>query len=164
MTTPSQTVGPFFEIGLEYDPLLVRPDDPHAIRIAGRVFDGNGDPVPDALIEIWQADRDGRYAEEGSWGFGRCPTDDRGRFGFTTVKPGAVPPQAPHIAVSIFARGLLKRLVTRIYFPDEPDANAADPVLARVEQRESLVAVPDGDELRFDIHLQGERETAFFDV
>ena len=161
----------------------MKPDDPGAIRIEGTVHDGGGAPLNDALVEIWQANRAGRYAhpedtreelplEDGFTGFGRCGTDADGRFGFVTVKPGTVPgpdgrPQAPHIDVSVLARGLLKRLVTRIYFPDEDDANAADPVLASVDPalRSTLVAVPDGDGvLRFDIHLQGDRETVFFAV
>lgn len=183
--TASQTVGPFFHIGLEplADAQLVDPGDPDALRIEGAVLDGAGEPVPDAVVEIWQANRSGRYAhpedgreelplENGFTGFGRCPTDGDGRYGFVTVKPGVVPgpdgrPQAPHIAVSVFARGLLKRVVTRIYFPDEDAANAADPVLSSIEDpalRATLVAEPAGGGLRFDVRLQGERQTAFFDV
>jgi protocatechuate 3,4-dioxygenase, alpha subunit len=182
--TPSQTVGPFFHVGVRHEGWseLVPPDDPDAVRIEGTVYDGAGRPVDDALIEIWQAGRAGRYAhpedprqelplEDGFTGFGRCATDSEGRFGFVTVKPGPVPgpsgrPQAPHIEVSVFARGLLKRLVTRIYFPDE-EANAADPVLSTIEEpalRASLVGHAEQDRLRFDIHLQGDRQTAFFDV
>ena len=138
------------------------PDDPDAIRIVGTVFDGEGEPVVDAMIELWQANRAGRYAhpedtreelplEDGFEGFGRSGTDSEGGFEFTTVKPGPVPgpggvPQAPHIDVSIFARGVLKRIATRIYFPDEADANAADPVLTSIEdpeERATLVAVED---------------------
>lgn len=154
------------------------PGRPDAIRIAGTVFDGDGAPVDDALIELWQANGAGRYAhpedarhelplEEGFTGFGRCQTDGTGRFEFVTVKPGAVPGHAPHIAVSVFARGVLKRLATRIYFPDEEEANAADPVLSSIADdalRATQVAVPEGGLLRFDIHLQGDRETAFLDV
>ena len=182
--TPSQTVGPFFHIGLpDQSAELVSPDDPDAIRVVGTVFDGEGEQVPDALIEIWQANRAGRYAhpedtreelalEDGFDGFGRAGTDEEGTFEFTTVKPGVVPgrggvPQAPHIELSIFARGLLKRLATRIYFPDEAEANAADPVLSSIEdpeERATLVAVEDNGALRFDIRLQGDRQTAFFDV
>lgn len=178
--TASQTVGPFFHIGLAAlaDAELVDAGDPDAVRISGAVLDGAGEPVPDALVEIWQANRAGRYAhpedgrtelplEDGFSGFGRCPTDGDGRYAFVTVKPGAVDGQAPHIAVSVFARGLLKRVVTRIYFPEEEQANAADPVLSTIEDpavRATLIAVPADGGLRFDIRLQGERQTAFFDV
>ena len=178
--TPSQTVGPFFAVALPYEggAELVAPDDQDAVRIEGRVLDGDGAPLDDALVEIWQANRHGRYAhpddtreeiplEPDFTGFGRCPTDADGRFAFATVKPGPVPPQAPHIDVSVFARGLLKRVVTRIYFPDEQEANAADPVLASIEpqsRRETLVAAETGGALLFDIHLQGDSETVFFDV
>ncbi|MEA2449892.1 MAG: protocatechuate 3,4-dioxygenase, alpha subunit [Thermoleophilaceae bacterium] len=155
--TPSQTIGPFFGFGLPYEggPALVADGD---VRIRGEVRDGDGEPVPDALIELWQADPDGRFGL-----FGRCPTGDRGQFEFVTVKPGQTDGQAPHVAVSVFARGLLQRLVTRIYFPDEADANAGDAVLGLVEDRDALVAVPEDDgSLRFDINLQGDRETPFF--
>ena len=183
--TPSQTVGPFFHIGLPADgqEVLVATDDRGAIRIEGTVIDGEGEPVSDALIEIWQANEAGRYAhpeddreelplDDGFSGFGRCSTDGSGRYSFVTLKPGRVPAaggalQAPHIEVSVFARGLLKRLVTRIYFPDEEAANREDPALAAIEDpelRSTLVAVREEDVYRFDIHLQGERETAFFDV
>lgn len=184
--TPSQTVGPFFAPSLlvEDRSELVPPDHPFAIRVHGTVYDGAGEVVPDAMIEVWQANTSGRYAhpednredlplDEGFEGFGRFGSDPDGTFSFVTVKPGPVPGpdgssmQAPHIAVSVFARGLLKRLVTRIYFPDEAEANAQDPVLLSVEApelRETLVARDEGDVLRFDIHLQGERQTAFFDV
>ena len=185
LPTPSQTIGPFLHIQLPYEgeQQLVAPDDPDAIRLRGTVIDGKGDPVDDALIEIWQANRAGRYAhpedkrrelplEEDFAGFGRSATDAEGRFEFVTVKPGPVPgpdgrPQAPHIDVSVFARGLLKRLVTRIYFPDEAEANEADPVLSSIEdsaERGTLVAEPEDGALRFDIHLQGDGETAFFVV
>jgi protocatechuate 3,4-dioxygenase alpha subunit len=183
--TPSQTVGPFFSFGLLRTPQaeLVPPGTPGAIRIVGRVLDGAGEPVPDALVEIWQADRSGRYAhpedgreelplEPGFTGFGRCGTEDEGRFSFVTVKPGKVPgpdggDQAPHIEVSVFARGLLNRLATRLYFPDESEANELDPVLASIpdpQRRATLVAVEEDGVLRFDIRLQGEQETAFFAV
>jgi protocatechuate 3,4-dioxygenase alpha subunit len=184
-STPSQTVGPFFGFALPYDagPGLVDEGHPDAIRIEGVVYDGAGAPVPDALIEIWQANQAGRYAhpdddreelplDDGFLGFGRCATDPDGRFWFRTLKPGAVPgpggaPQAPHVAVNVLARGLLRQLPTRIYFPDEAEANAADPVLAAIEDaaaRETLIAREDGGVLRFDIRLQGDSETVFFDV
>jgi protocatechuate 3,4-dioxygenase alpha subunit len=161
--TPSQTVGPFFGFALPYEGgAELAPD---GIEIHGTVTDGDGQPVPDALIEIWQADADGRYRPD--FGFGRCPTGVDGRYRFVTIKPGPLQGQAPHIAVSVLARGLLQRLVTRIYFPDEPEANAVDPVLQSVEDpqaRAALVATEDDDGLHFDIHLQGDRETAFFAV
>ena len=183
--TPSQTIGPFFHFALldEDRSKLVVPDHPSAVRIEGTVFDGAGEVVSDAMLEIWQANAAGRYAhpedsredpppEEGFSGFGRCGTDAGGRFEFVTVKPGPVPgpdgrPQAPHISVSVFARGLLKRLATRIYFPDEEESNATDPVLTSIEDpalRSTVVACAVNGGLRFDIHLQGERQTAFFDV
>jgi protocatechuate 3,4-dioxygenase, alpha subunit len=183
--TPSQTIGPFLHIEVPYEgeEQLVRPNHPGAIRVLGRITDGNGDAVDDALVEIWQANAAGRYAhpedtrqdiplEDGFTGFGRCATDQEGRFEFLTVKPGPVPgpngrTQAPHIDVSVFARGLLNRLVTRIYFPDEADANAADPVLSLIEdeaERRTLIADQDDGALRFDIRLQGEDETTFFVV
>lgn len=174
--TPSQTVGPYFsfllrDVGSE----LVSPDAPGAVRIRGRVLDGAGDAVPDAMLEIWQANGEGRYADQGDarfTGFGRGSTDEDGWFEFVTVKPGVVSvpegrPQGPHIAVSVFARGLLKRLVTRIYFPDEEAANADDPVLSSIEHpeaRATLVAEQENGWLRFDVHLQGDRQTTFFDV
>jgi protocatechuate 3,4-dioxygenase alpha subunit len=183
--TPSQTAGPYLEIGLLQGPIgaeLVDPGDPRAIRIRGRLLDGAGEPVPDGAIEIWQANAAGRYRheadgredlqlEDGFLGFGRCGTKDAGRFEFVTLKPGRVPwpeggMQAPHIGVIVLARGLLKHVVTRIYFPDEEEANASDPVLSRLlpEQRTSLVAVPDDGRLRFDIRLQGAGHTTFFAV
>lgn len=183
--TPSQTVGPYFAFGLtigNFPPELVSPDVPGAIRIRGQVIDGAGDGVPDAMVEIWQASATGRYAhpadtrgelplEEGFTGFGRSGTVDDGWFEFVTVKPGSVPapdgrPQAPHIVVGVFARGTLKRLVTRLYFPDEEAANAADPVFSELAESEqaTLVARPENGHLRFDIRLQGEGETTFFIV
>jgi len=184
--TPSQTVGPYLRIGLLRSligPNLVDPSDPRAIRIRGRLLDGAGDGVPDGMVEIWQANTAGRYAhpadaradvplEDGFRGLGRSGTEDDGHFEFVTVKPGAVPwpsggIQAPHLAVGVFSRGLLKRLNTRIYFPDEAEANASDPVLSALaaEERATLIAAPDGDGgLRFDIHLQGDGQTTFFAV
>ena len=182
---PSQTSGPFLSIGLVRDhvgPSVVSEDDPRAIRIRGRLLDGNGDPVPDGLIEIWQANAAGRYAheddlrtdiplEDGFRGFGRSGTVDDGWFEFVTVKPGRVPapdggPQAPHLVVLVFARGLLKQLVTRLYFPDESDANAADPILSELDETEraTLIARAEDGGLRFDIRLQGDGETTFFAV
>jgi protocatechuate 3,4-dioxygenase, alpha subunit len=171
--TPSQTIGPFFHDALlDRDRSeLVSPDHPEAIRIDGTVYDGEGEPVADAMVEIWQANRDDLSLDEDFSGFGRSGTDGGGEFSFSTVKPGPVPGpdgqlQAPHVMVSVFARGLLKRLVTRIYFPDEQEANAADPVLSSIEDRElrrTLIARDEGDALCFDIHLQGDGQTAFFE-
>jgi len=183
--TPSQTVGPFFEFGLLRPPKpeVVPPGTPGAIRIVGMVFDGQDMPVPDAMIETWQASPSGRYPhpedrrgdlplDEAFAGFGRCGTDAEGRFWFLTVKPGRVPwmdvrPQAPHINVSVFARGLVHRLVTRLYFPDEAGANAADPLLTSIDDpaaRDTLIAQDDGGVLRFDIHLQGDHQTCFLQI
>jgi len=160
--TPSQTVGPYLTIGLvgRIGPELV-PGGP--VRVHGWVLDGAGDPVPDALVEIWQADADGSYREGH---FGRSDTRDGGRFEFVTVRPRVGDGQAPHLEISVFARGLLKRVVTRMYFPEDL-ANGTDRVLARVpeERRSTLVAVPEEDgSLRFDIRLQGEGETVFFEL
>jgi len=182
---PSQTSGPFLSIGLLRDhvgPSVVPDDDPRAVHIRGRLLDGNGDPVPDGLIEIWQANAAGRYAheedmrtdiplEDGFRGFGRSGTVDDGWFEFVTVKPGRVPApdgelQAPHLVVLVFARGLLKQLVTRLYFPDEADANTADPILSELDETEraTLIARAEDGGLRFDIRLQGDGETTFFAV
>ena len=166
--TPSQTAGPFFSFGLCVRPASELPGA--NVTITGRVLDGTGEPVNDALVEIWQADAEGRY--EGSFGWGRCGTDAEGRYSFATVKPGRVPgpdgrPQAPHVSMLVFARGLLKPVLTRVYFPDEQEANAADPVLSAVpdpEDRARLVAQPEDGALRFDVLLQGERQTPFFTV
>jgi len=240
--TPSQTVGPFLAIGLPWPggPFVVPEGTPGAIMITGRVLDGAGEPVADALVETWQADPAGRFSHPGDprgaeqalagfRGFGRCPTDEAGRYQILTLRPGPLPCQgggteAPHLDVSVFARGLLDRVVTRIYFPDETAANAADPVLATIGDPERLatliaVAEPPGppeptrptrppepagptgpvmpvkpasaaepgstadaaagaqpaalpcapaagqpEVFRFDIALQGEQETVFFDV
>jgi protocatechuate 3,4-dioxygenase alpha subunit len=183
--TPSQTVGPFFKpslihVGAEN---LVRAETRgHRITIEGRVIDGDGAPVTEAMVEIWQANAEGRYdhsaddqeklIDRAFHGWGRVATDASGAFRFHTIKRGAVPAgngtlQAPHINISIFARGLLKRLVTRIYFPDEP-LNETDVVLGEVprERRATLIAKahPDGSSLRFEIILQGTGETVFLDV
>ena len=190
--TPSQTVGPYLHIGLVpgpygvrevFSPVVADAGMPGShIRIEGRVIDGAGAVMPDAMLEIWQADAQGRYAHPADGrplasnsfrGFGRVATGEDGGFFFATVKPGQVKGpdgalQAPHINVGLFARGLLKRLFTRIYFAGEP-ANAADPILALVpaERRTTLLAKPDPAKLglwRFDIHLQGPDETVFFDA
>ena len=167
--TPSQTVGPFLHIGLPWPdgPDVVPDGAPGAIVIAGRIVDGDGAPVPDALLETWQCDGHGRFDNPDFRGLGRCATDADGRYRIRTVKPAAPDrEQAPHLDVSVFARGLLDRVVTRIYFADEPDANAADPVLSTVdaERRPTLLAEPAEGGYRFDISLQGEQETVFFDV
>jgi protocatechuate 3,4-dioxygenase, alpha subunit len=184
--TPSQTIGPFFKPSLVrsgQESLVSSRSRGEHITIEGRVLDGDAAPVSDAMIELWQANADGRYDHPDDLqeklldpefhGFGRAATDEHGRFRFSTIKPGSVPGldnkmQAPHINVSIFARGLLKRLVARIYFPGEP-LNGADAVLNAVapERRSTLVARIENLEqrmLHFDIVLQGENETVFFDV
>lgn len=186
--TPSQTVGPFFHIGLD------RPDwadltsgGPQGERIVieGRVIDGDGASVPDACLELWQANAVGRYAHPDDTrtdkpldpnfrGFGRVATDADGRFRFTTIRPGPVPGrgnalQAPHIDVALFARGLLKQLFTRIYFTGDP-LNETDPVLLSIDdpgRRETLLATPNGSDAgtwHLDIVMQGENETVFFDI
>jgi len=191
--TPSQTVGPYFAYGLaapQYGyPFTGLASDQVAdeltpgerIRIAGRVIDGAGTAIPDAMIEIWQADSEGRYAHPNDGrasnqrfrGFGRfgTGTDPENRFVFNTIKPGAVDSaQAPHISVIVFMRGLLTHAYTRIYFSDEVEANARDPVLASVpaERRKTLIANRDetsaGTLYHFDIYMQGDDETVFFDV
>jgi protocatechuate 3,4-dioxygenase alpha subunit len=181
-TTPSQTVGPFLSIGLPWPdgPEVVPPGTPGAIRIRGHLLDGAGAPVPDGLIETWQADPGGRFDHPddprgrvpGFRGFARAPTDADGAWEIVTLKPGPVPgpdgtTQSPHLAVSVFARGLLNRVVTRIYFADEPAANAADPVLTGIAgeaARATLLATPTADGYRFDVHLQGPDETVFFAI
>jgi protocatechuate 3,4-dioxygenase, alpha subunit len=183
--TPSQTVGPFFHYALPYaggETLTREATLGERIILEGRVIDGEGSPVTDALIEIWQANSQGRYNHPDDTqekqldphfdGFGRTPTDGEGWFRFHTVKPGAVPGpdgelQAPHINISVLGRGILKRLATRAYFSDEA-ANADDPILALVPQsrRRTLIAerLGDGATYRLDIRLQGENETVFFDI
>lgn len=180
--TPSQTVGPFFHYALSYDegPMVCGAARTGAFELAGRVYDGEGTPIPDSLVEIWQADERGGFVTEpgifadpkpdGFRGFGRSATDSDGRYRFTTVKPAAVPTvdgarQAPHIAMSVFARGMLRRVATRVYFPGEA-ANAADPLLASVEEtrRGTLVATEVEGGYRFDVHIQGDDETVFLDV
>jgi protocatechuate 3,4-dioxygenase alpha subunit len=179
----SQTIGPYLRIGLEWmviEDLAAQGVAGERVRIEGRVVDGEGKPVNDAAVEIWQANSHGRYAspedrqdkplESQFRGYGRSLTDDSGAFRFKTIKPGRVPgpdgkPQAPHLVVTIFMRGLLKQLVTRMYFPDDA-ANAADPVLNLVpaERRGTLVAKKRADGvLEWNVVLQGKNETAFFD-
>jgi protocatechuate 3,4-dioxygenase, alpha subunit len=189
--TPSQTVGPFLAIGLPWPdgPNVVPLGTPDAIVIEGCVYDGAGQPVPDALVETWQADPASRFDHPddprgravppaGFRGFGRCATDPAGNYRIVTLRPGPLPRpdggmEAPHLDVSVFARGLLDRVVTRIYFSDETHADSADPVLASIadaERRATLIAaaVPGlngaGRHFRFDVRLQGEGETVFFDV
>jgi len=192
--TPSQTVGPFFKYGLTpnrhyawndaFTSNLVTPDcSGERIRIEGTVFDGDLAPVPDCMLEVWQADAQGRFADpqdsralpNASFkGFGRCGTDGEGRYWFDTIKPGAVPdpdgkPQAPHLLLAVFARGMLRHLYTRIYFSDET-ANAGDPVLALVpaDRRTTLIAarqVGNSNAVyKLDLRLQGGDETVFFDI
>jgi protocatechuate 3,4-dioxygenase alpha subunit len=150
-TTPSQTVGPFFGIGLPFEggPFAVPPDAPDAARISGTVYDGDGEPVPDALIETWQT--------EPRELFTRASCEDRGgTYELMTLRPGG---DAPWIDVSVFARGLLNRVVTRIYFSEDDVLDTVPP-----DRRETLVADPTDDGYRFDIRLQGPGETVFFDV
>jgi len=191
--TPSQTVGPYFAFGLTPEQygyplddvagavMCGRDIDGERIRIEGRVLDGEGAVISDAMIELWQADAQGRYAHPrdprgsnaGFAGFGRCGTgtDPDKRFVFDTIKPGSIGDgHAPHINVTVFMRGLLVHGFTRIYFADEEQANAADPVLTEVPEarRATLTAArgetPSGTIYRFDIHMQGAQETVFFDV
>ncbi len=184
--TPSQTVGPYFAYGLSpvqylYDHtsiangvLSVNPTQGLPITIIGRVLDGAGNPIPDALIEIWQADAQGNYNPQDSdfKGFGRfgTGTDAQNRFIFQTIKPGAVQGQAPHITVVVFMRGLLVHAYTRLYFSDESTANAQDPVLQTVpsDRINTLIAQrqdnTEGVVYQWDIVMQGEGETVFFDV
>jgi protocatechuate 3,4-dioxygenase alpha subunit len=188
---PSQTVGPFFpDCLLRPDArrnVLVQPETTgERLRIVGRVLDGDGAPLPDAMLELWQANAAGRYRHPSDtragvpldasfFGFGRSGTDDDGSYWFETIKPGAVPfdgahAQAPHLCLMIFARGLLNHLATRLYFAGEP-ANDDDPVLQFVPaaRRDTLLAVREPtvggmSVYRFDIHLQGPGETVFFNV
>lgn len=191
--TPSQTVGPYFHYGLTphdydfsevFDNNLVTPDaSGERIRIEGRVFDGDGQGISDSMVEIWQADSAGRYAHPADRralpnasfkGFGRAATDNNGAYSFETIRPGAVPGpngavQAPHVAAAVFSRGMLRHVYTRIYFSDEPK-NDADPILALVpaERRATLIAKRadrNGHAVyTFDIRLQGDGETVFFDI
>lgn len=177
--TASQTAGPYWHM-VDFPEWadLLRPGGPNEgiegerIVITGRIIDGRGDPMTDAMVEIWQAGPDGRY--DGAFhGFGRCATDKEGRFRFVTLKPGPVPGlgnalQAPHIMLSIFARGLMKQAITRLYFAGEP-LNATDPVLNMIEdpaRRATLIAEAGNSpgEWRLDIRFQGANETVFFEV
>jgi protocatechuate 3,4-dioxygenase, alpha subunit len=155
--TPSQTVGPFYAIGLcrRPDNELVPRDAPGALALAGTLFDGAGEPIVDGVVEVWDA-----VGER----WGRSGTDGQGRFSFVLAKPDGGPRGAPHLDVYVFARGLLKHQLTRIYFPDEVEANAADPVLASLPDgdRSTLVAHAADGALRFDIRMQGEEATVFF--
>jgi protocatechuate 3,4-dioxygenase alpha subunit len=187
--TASQTVGPFFHLGLRHPELadLTRGGKAkgETIAIEGQVRDGDGAPVPDAMLEIWQANAAGKYdhpedlqdkpRDANFLGFGRAFTDQHGRYRFTTIRPGPVPGrgntlQAPHMVMSVFARGLLNRLVTRIYFGDLAQANESDPVMSKIDdaaQRRTLLAQPVNGATpayRFDVVLQGKGETVFFDV
>jgi protocatechuate 3,4-dioxygenase, alpha subunit len=184
-TTTSQTVGPFYELGLLWlcSDTFAEADAPgERIVVSGKVLDGQGRPVPDALLEVWHADARGKYAHAddtqnspahaGFFGFGRVPTNDEGSFRFATIKPGRVRApdgklQAPHLAVSVFCRGLLRRLVTRLYFPDEP-SNAEDFALSLVEEsrRATLIARRsiETNTLEWNVILQGHNETVFFDI
>ena len=182
-TTPSATVGPYLSIGLTWadGAYAVERGAAGAIWLRGTVFDSSGDAVPDAMVETWQADPDGRFDHPddprgarrypGFRGFGRSHTTGGG-YAICTLKPGRVPDgegglQAPHVDVSVFARGILDRVVTRIYFADEPEANAEDPVLRSLPddaRRSTVIATPTDDGYRLDIHLQGDSETVFFAV
>ena len=150
--TPSQTVGPFFGYALPFADGHAAASSREALRIEGQLLDGAGEPVPDGLVEIWRGQQ-----------FARCRTDTEGAFHFTVVKPPAGV-EAPHLDVTIFARGLLRHLATRMYFPDEETANASDRILNLVDpaRRDTLIAHSEGQVLRFDIRLQGESETVFF--
>lgn len=173
--TPGQTVGPFFAYALPYaaGPDLVPAGHPRAVRLHGRVLDGAGEPVPDALLELWQPDPSGRaVALAGSLprdpheftGWGRAATDNAGHYSFTTLVPGAsAPGRAPFFALTVFARGLLDRLLTRIYLPGFEQERSDDALLQSLpaSRRDTLVAGRDGAELVFDVRLQGEGETVF---
>jgi protocatechuate 3,4-dioxygenase alpha subunit len=184
-TTSSQTIGPYLHIGLTWlvtDDIAGPETAGERVTLEGRIVDGDGNAVNDAVVEIWQANAHGRYAhpedgqnkplEPGFRGFGRVMTDENGRFKVKTIKPGRVPApngglQAPHLNVTIFMRGILKHLITRMYFPGDA-ANAEDPVLASVPaaRRETLIAKPIAgadDTLAWNIVLQGDGETVFFD-
>jgi protocatechuate 3,4-dioxygenase, alpha subunit len=155
--TPSQTVGPFYTIGLsrETQNELAARSDPDALQLIGQLIDGAGTPIGDGMVEIWDS-AGGRWARSG--------TDGDGRFSFVVTKPEPLPGEAPRFDVFVFARGLLRHQLTRVYFPDEPEANAADPVLSALgdADRASLVAHAEDGALRWDIRMQGDRSTVFF--
>jgi protocatechuate 3,4-dioxygenase alpha subunit len=155
--TPSQTVGPYYAIGLSRQPQneLADRSDPACVQLIGQLVDGQGAPINDGMIELWDA-AGRRWA--------RCGTDADGRFSFTVTKPEPLPSQAPRFDVFVFARGLLRHELTRIYFPDEAEANAADPVFSALDEgaRSTLVAEHEDGALRFDIRMQGDRQTVFF--
>jgi protocatechuate 3,4-dioxygenase, alpha subunit len=157
--TPSQTVGPFYAIGLCRRPQneLVDPADPAAVELSGVVYDGEDAPIDDAVVELWDA---------AARRWGRSSTDAGGRYAFTVAKPSPSNGDAPHLDAYVFARGLLEHQLTRIYFPDEEGANGADPVLSAVGAgaRDTLIARPGRAGLRFDIRMQGDRATVFFAV
>jgi len=169
LPTPGQTVGPFFGYALPFphDNELVPPGTPGAVRLHGRVYDGAGDPVPDAILELWQTDADGHVVQEtGSLrrdgftftGWGRASTDREGRYGFSTLEPGA-----PFFALTVLARGLLNRLFTRAYLPEAADSWESDPFLQALaaDRRSTLVTTRDETGFVFDVHLQGDQETVF---
>ncbi len=170
--TPGQTVGPFFHCALPYpgDSRLVGEAYPGVVRLHGTVYDGAGEPVPDALVELWQAGPDGGIVRQAGslrrdgatfTGWGRCATDATGRYSFTTLRPGAAPGRGAFFAITVFARGLLNRLFTRAYL-SEADVQA-DPVLGALDgaRRKTLTCNAEDSGYRFDIHLQGAHETAF---
>jgi protocatechuate 3,4-dioxygenase alpha subunit len=173
--TPGQTVGPFYGYALPYadGPALVPAGRVDAVQLHGRVLDGAGDPVPDALLELWQADADGVIPQQaGSWhrdgftftGWGRAATDLEGRYSFSTVVPGPTAPgAAAYFGLTVFARGLLHRLFTRVYLPGDDAAHAADSLLSTVDQerRQTLIATADATGYVFDVRLQGDGETVF---
>ena len=177
--TPSQTVGPFFGFALPWPdgPRVVPEGTPQSFWIYGRVTDGAGDGIPDAIVETWQADPDGRFnhpddprgaVESGFRGFARACTDVQGNWSVLTQKPGLVPGpdgmQAPHIDVTILSRGLLQRLVTRIYFPEDAELFASDPALSALADTSTLIATKTAQGYRHDFRLQGDDETVFFAV
>ena len=158
--TPSQTVGPYYAIGLTRAPRapqneLVERSDPGSLRLIGQLLDGQGAPIGDGMVELWDG-----VAKR----WGRSGTDSEGRFSFLVAKPDPRPGEAPRFDVLVFARGMLKHELTRIYFPDEAEANAADPVLSGLDEagRATLVAEAEDGALRFDIRMQGDRHTVFF--
>ena len=178
IATPGQTIGPFYGYALPYekDNELLAPGSPGSIRLQGTIYDGAGEPIPDAILEIWQPDAEGNIVSRAGslvrdgytfTGWGRSSSGYTGVYTFTTVNPGPTEPgAAPFISVVLFARGLTNRLFTRVYLPENEDALASDPLLASLdpERRKTLIARrdPDGG-LTWDIRLQGERETVFLD-